>query len=66
MDLFAIVDEDMRIAKHKSRGHLAIFTTLEMLKKYAYLYQDEDMEYKTVTLEVGLIFDPDDIEGGAL
>ncbi len=32
MELYAIVDEDLQVAKHRSKGTLAVFKDLEMLK----------------------------------
>ncbi|ELK9731610.1 hypothetical protein RWB19_003025 [Listeria monocytogenes] len=46
MELYAIVDEDLQVAKHRSKGTLAVFKDLEMLKKHAWRYKESGKSYK--------------------
>lgn len=38
MALYAIVDEDMQIMTHVSKGTLGVFKSIGMLKKHAWRY----------------------------
>lgn len=38
MTLYAIVDEDMQIMTHVSKGTLGVFKSIGMLKKHAWRY----------------------------
>ncbi|EAC6057146.1 hypothetical protein Z668_15665, partial [Listeria monocytogenes] len=51
MELYAIVDEDLQVAKHRSKGTLAVFKDLEMLKKHAWRYKESGKLYKIAELE---------------
>lgn len=54
MELYAIVDEDMRIVRHK--GKLGVFTDLDMLKLHAWRYVGMRKNYKIAELEIADVF----------
>ena len=57
MTLCAIVDEDMKVARHLSKGTMAVFSDLNMLKKHAWRYQWSNKKYKVAELEIEQIYD---------
>ncbi|MGG5333873.1 hypothetical protein IGI46_005043 [Enterococcus sp. AZ163] len=57
MTYYALVDEDMAIARHLSKNTLAVFSDLKMLNKHAWRYQAGNKKYKVVELEFGTIFE---------
>ncbi|EAC7083375.1 hypothetical protein AF306_07915 [Listeria monocytogenes] len=65
MELYAIVDEDLQVAKHRSNGTLAVFKDLEMLKKHAWRYKESGKSYKITELEMVDFFSFEDLEGRA-
>ncbi|MBC2142873.1 hypothetical protein HCA89_11165 [Listeria innocua] len=65
MELYAIVDDDLQVAKHRSNGTLAVFKDLEMLKKHAWRYKESGKSYKITELEMVDFFSFEDLEGGA-
>lgn len=57
MIYYALIDDDMQIARHRSKKNLAVFTDLKMLKRHAWRYGTRQKKYKVVELEFGIIFD---------
>lgn len=57
MTLYAIIDEDMQIAKHRSKGTLGIFKSLDMLNKHAWRYKRPSGKYKIAELEIEQIYE---------
>ncbi|MEG2294279.1 MAG: hypothetical protein RR936_12815 [Carnobacterium sp.] len=53
--IYALVDEDMRIVRHK--GKLAIFTDHSMLKKHMWRYMWKKKKYKIVELLIDQIIE---------
>lgn len=54
MNLYAIIDEDVRVVRHK--GKMGIFTDLDMLKKHAWRYVGRGNKYKVAELEMTNIY----------
>ncbi|EAF0199546.1 TPA: hypothetical protein H1100_002776 [Listeria monocytogenes] len=65
MEIYAIVDEDLQVAKHRSKGTLAVFKDLEMLKKHAWRYKESGKSYKIAELEPINFFSFEETEGEA-
>ena len=63
MTLYAIVDEDMQVARHLSKGTMAVFSDLNMLKKHAWRYQLSNKKYKIAELEIEQIYELEEREG---
>ena len=55
--LYAIVDKNLNIARHLSKGKLAVFKNLNQLNKNAWRYMYAAEEYKVAELEVKHLFD---------
>ncbi|EIA7346415.1 hypothetical protein K7S29_002837 [Listeria monocytogenes] len=51
MELYAIVDEELQVVKHRSKGTLAVFKDIEMLEKQAWRYKESGKVYKIAELE---------------
>lgn len=62
MTLYAIVDEDMKVARHLSKGTMAVFSDLNMLKKHAWRYQWSNKKYKVAELEIEQIYELEESE----
>lgn len=56
MTLYAIIDEDIQIARHLSKGTMAVFSSLEMLKKHAWRYQSASKKYQIAEFEIECIY----------
>lgn len=52
MKLYAIVDENLIVARHLSKGTAAVFTDLKMLKKHAWRYKSKAETYKIAHFEI--------------
>ncbi|MDT2844684.1 hypothetical protein [Vagococcus lutrae] len=57
--LYAIVDEDLKIARHLSKGKLAVFEDLDKLNKNAWRYMEHSKKYKVAELEFYDFFELD-------
>ncbi|MBC2104029.1 hypothetical protein [Listeria booriae] len=62
MTLYALVDEDIQIARHRSKGTLAVFVNLDRLKEHAWRYQASDKTYKVAELEIEQIYELEEKE----
>ncbi|EAE1772509.1 hypothetical protein GM69_05765 [Listeria monocytogenes] len=65
MELYAIVDEDLQVAKHRSKRTLAVFKDLDMLEKHAWKYKEGGKSYKITELEPINFFSFEEAEGSA-
>lgn len=52
MKMYALVDEDLKVARHRSRNKLAIFTDIKLLKRHAWRYTYHKDTYKIAELEI--------------
>lgn len=57
MILYAIVDEDVRFARHLSKGTLAVFTDINMLNKHAWRYKSPNKNYKIAEFEIEQMYE---------
>ena len=55
--LYAIIDEDIQVARHLSKGTMAVFSDLNMLKKHAWRYQRSNKEYQIAEFEIDNIYE---------
>lgn len=53
--IFAIVNDDMKVARHLSKGRMAVFTDIKKLKKYAWRYMSPAKKYKIVELGIAVV-----------
>lgn len=60
--LYAIVDEDLKIARHLSKGKLAVFEDLKQLNNNAWRYMSKSKNYKVAELEFDHFFELDNKE----
>lgn len=61
--IFAIVDDDMKVARHLSKGTMAVFTDIKKLRKHAWRYMGSVKEYKIVELEIAVVIEEIGKEG---
>lgn len=57
MKLYAIVDGDLNVARHRSKNTLAVFTDLKMLKKHAWRYGKGYNKHKVAELEIKQLYE---------
>lgn len=62
MTLYAIVDEDLKIARHLSKKNLGVFTNPKMLKRHAWRYMESNKKYKVAELEIEQVYKLEDME----
>lgn len=56
MTLYAIVDEDLKIVSHVSKGKLAIFSNLKVLKNNAWRYERPKKVHKIAEFEITEVY----------
>ncbi len=61
--LYAIVDEDLKIARHLSKSKLAVFEDLDQLNRNAWRYMSKAKKYKVAELELSKFFELENKEG---
>lgn len=57
MTLYAIIDDDIQIAKHLSKGTMGVFKSLDTLEKHAWRYMSGSKKYKIAELEIEEIYE---------
>lgn len=51
--LYAIVDKDGKVARHRSKGTLAVYQDTTLLKKHGWRYMENNKEYRIIELKKG-------------
>lgn len=59
MTLYALIDEDGKVARHLSKGTLSVFSDLKQLKKHSWRYESASKKYKIAELEITQTYDKD-------
>lgn len=57
MTLYAIVDEDLKVARHLSKSKLAVFEDLDQLNRNAWRYMSKAKKYEVAELEIYNFFE---------
>ncbi|HDI4750898.1 TPA: hypothetical protein PNM99_002392 [Listeria monocytogenes] len=57
MELYAIVDENLKVARHLSKGTAGVFATLPRLNKNAWRYMQHTKTYKVAKFEITDVFE---------
>ena len=62
MTLYALVDEDLKIARHLSKNTLGVFADIKMLKRHAWRYMDKNKKYKVAELEMEQFYELEEMK----
>lgn len=62
MTLYALVDDELSVARHRRKGTLAVFVNLDRLEEHAWRYQSSGKTYKVAELEIEQIYELEETE----